>query len=208
MKRDSNDSKMTDDFGASSSLLDIYGLPPEIQHRIMPDVFVSQGTRRILVCCIFAFLLVLSYFTGPMIRSAVLVLPFILLTAWYDGFLWSATAGIVIVLARLAILSSFSVVPWPLWISVVNSLIAIAGILGATWFVARAGRLTRQIRLLQGVLWSCFYCGRIRDHDEWISLQRYVEKHSEAVTGHRICPTCEARALPKHSEAPPPWVNN
>jgi hypothetical protein len=207
MKPGKHKSKTTDKRNGPSSLLDVYSLPPEIQHRIMPDFFVSQRTRRILVLLTLSLLLVLGYFTGPAIRFAVLAVPFILLTAWYDGFGWGATAAVLNVLVRLAILFSFDDLPGPRWVVVLNALIAIVGLLSVTWFVARAGRLTRQIRLLQGVLWSCFYCGRIRDNEEWISLPRYIEKHSEAVSAHRLCPTCDARALPGNSDAQP-WLNN
>ncbi|MGH7548775.1 MAG: response regulator [Gemmatimonadales bacterium] len=51
--------------------------------------------------------------------------------------------------------------------------------------------LRRHVQQLEGLLPICSYCKRIRDQaEQWQSIERYVEKRSEAQFSHGICPDC------------------
>lgn len=50
---------------------------------------------------------------------------------------------------------------------------------------------------LEGLIPICVSCKRIRDTEEdWISIERYIEKKSEAEFTHDICPDCRTKLYP------------
>jgi C4-dicarboxylate-specific signal transduction histidine kinase len=54
-----------------------------------------------------------------------------------------------------------------------------------------------RIRTLSGLLHICSSCRKIRDDDaEWLPLESYVAKHSEADFSHGLCPPCAKRLYP------------
>lgn len=59
--------------------------------------------------------------------------------------------------------------------------------------------LEREVHQLSGLLPICSYCRRIRDGgDEWVSLEDYVLRHSEASFTHGACPECiDSRVRPE-----------
>ncbi|NUN68119.1 MAG: hypothetical protein HUU02_00230 [Bacteroidetes bacterium] len=50
--------------------------------------------------------------------------------------------------------------------------------------------LMGRIRFFEGYVPICAYCKKIRNGDEWCSLEAYVTAHSEALFSHGICPEC------------------
>ena len=47
------------------------------------------------------------------------------------------------------------------------------------------------IRRLTGIVPMCVYCRRIRDKkDEWLPLESYIARHTEAQVSHGMCPQC------------------
>jgi len=51
--------------------------------------------------------------------------------------------------------------------------------------------LREELYLLEGLLPICSYCKRLRnEHNEWSSLEGYVERRSNAQFSHGICPDC------------------
>jgi sigma-B regulation protein RsbU (phosphoserine phosphatase) len=54
--------------------------------------------------------------------------------------------------------------------------------------------LRRELHQLEGLLPICSYCKRIRDdHDEWKTLEDYIEQHFATQFSHGICPDCYAQ---------------
>ena len=51
-------------------------------------------------------------------------------------------------------------------------------------------RLLKEIKFLEGYLPICSYCKKIRDGEEWRSIEGYVSDHSEALFTHGLCPEC------------------
>ncbi|WKZ32668.1 MAG: PAS domain-containing protein [Thermodesulfobacteriota bacterium] len=59
-----------------------------------------------------------------------------------------------------------------------------------------------RIKTLSGLLPICASCKRIRDEEgNWSSMEKYIEKHSEAEFTHSICPDCEERLYGKERKA-------
>lgn len=67
--------------------------------------------------------------------------------------------------------------------------------------------LFRKIRRLEGTLPVCSYCKRIRHGEEWIPIEAYITRHSEATFTHSYCPECvEAnygKILPSETSSQP-----
>ena len=55
--------------------------------------------------------------------------------------------------------------------------------------------LLKKIKYLEGFLPVCNICGRINFAGRWISAHEYLEKHSEAMISHGLCPGCARRSL-------------
>ncbi len=57
---------------------------------------------------------------------------------------------------------------------------------------AQLQKALKAIKTLRGLLPICAWCGRRIETEEgtWVSLESYIEAHSEAEFTHGICPTC------------------
>jgi DNA-binding response OmpR family regulator len=63
---------------------------------------------------------------------------------------------------------------------------------------ARVAGLQEEVRQLSGLLPICSYCRMMRDEDEWVPLERYITRRTEASFTHGICPACvETRFRPE-----------
>jgi PleD family two-component response regulator len=58
--------------------------------------------------------------------------------------------------------------------------------------------LTSQVQQLEGLINICSYCKRIRqDNNVYEMIEEYIEKHSQAVFSHGICPECALKHFPQ-----------
>jgi hypothetical protein len=57
-----------------------------------------------------------------------------------------------------------------------------------------------ELRRLRHLLSVCAWCRKIRDGDDWISLERYVATHERTDLTHGICPTCAATMMSHAAE--------
>jgi len=61
----------------------------------------------------------------------------------------------------------------------------------------RAEEDEQQIMRLEGLLPICAYCKKIRDeHEQWQTMELYIEEHSTAEFSHGICPDCMKKHHP------------
>jgi hypothetical protein len=58
-------------------------------------------------------------------------------------------------------------------------------------------RLLQHIKYLEGFLPVCSFCKRIRLGEDWIPIEDFISKHSEAVFSHGLCPECAAKHYPE-----------
>lgn len=55
-----------------------------------------------------------------------------------------------------------------------------------------------EIKTLRGLLPICMYCKKIRtDEEQWVEIEDYVRKHSDAQFSHGICPICYQKHYPE-----------
>lgn len=47
-----------------------------------------------------------------------------------------------------------------------------------------------EVRTLRKILPICSYCKRIRDEDDWQTVEDYISRHTDSRFSHAICPTC------------------
>lgn len=53
-----------------------------------------------------------------------------------------------------------------------------------------------RVKRLEGILPTCMYCKKIRDeHNDWIGIEAYISKRSQASFSHGVCPTCYETVL-------------
>ncbi len=60
------------------------------------------------------------------------------------------------------------------------------------------------LQRLPGLIAICAQCKQVRQDDEWLPLDRYVEARSHTLFTHTLCPGCEAVYYRELEDAPPP----
>jgi len=60
-------------------------------------------------------------------------------------------------------------------------------------------KLRREIKILEGLLPICANCKKVRDLDQWHSIEKYISTHSLANFTHSICPDCFQQLYPEYS---------
>lgn len=59
------------------------------------------------------------------------------------------------------------------------------------------GRLFSRIKVLEGILYICASCKRIRDVDgSWHELEDYITERSDSQFSHSLCPECVKKLYP------------
>jgi hypothetical protein len=61
-------------------------------------------------------------------------------------------------------------------------------------------RLKKKIqeqRILRGIIPTCAHCRQIRDRNgDWIRIEEYIQRHSDAKFSHGLCPDCAQQHYP------------
>jgi hypothetical protein len=141
-----------------------------------------------------------DFFTGPTIQFPILCLVPIALAAAYSGRLWGLllAVGMPIVLLGLRARWEGDVLTLP---ALVNAGIRIAVLVTFAILVeaaVRARALSREIRILRGILPICSICNRIRTKsDNWVRVDAYITEHSEAKFSHGLCAECMRAHYPE-----------
>ena len=53
-----------------------------------------------------------------------------------------------------------------------------------------------RVKRLEGILPTCMYCKKIRDEqDQWVGIEAYISKRSQASFSHGVCPSCYETVL-------------
>src|SRR5215831_11161451 len=146
----------------------------------LPAVWVGLAT----------LILVGDYFTGPLISFAILVIIPVALASRLSGRWWGIGLGTLIPLAHFAFTFLWKV-PWTVADSVINAGVRIVVLVGFAILIDRITRLSREIRVLRGLLPVCCFCKKIRKEDQtWQAIEFYITEHSEASFTSTFCPKC------------------
>ena len=158
--------------------------------RIHPGWWVALGV----------LLLWLDHLTGPNATFPVLYTLPVIFAAWYSGK-WAAI-GLAIAFPVFRIIT-FVVSPTSTNLTLFvlatlfrGSIVLFVGL----WFARLADHereLSRQVRVLEGLLSICAFCKSIRNESgKWETLESYISRRSEAEFSHGVCPSCGAAHYP------------
>ena len=125
----------------------------------------------------------------------------VILAAWYSG-MWAAIGvGIAVPFFRILTLILSQSPPADLAAHVLQTVFrgTVVLIIGL-WFARLAGferDLSRQVRVLEGMLPICAFCKSIRNESgKWENLESYISRRSEAEFSHGVCPSCGSAHYP------------
>lgn len=155
-----------------------------------------EKSRYLPICWILLSIAVLigDFFAGPYVQFPILFLVPVSLASWYSGRRW----GFVLAAAMPVIRFSYVI----LWNNesvffelAVNNIIRIMVLSLFAFFLDRTSlerkALSKQIRMLEGLLTVCSCCKRIQNEKEqWEPMEKYISEHSEADFSHGLCPEC------------------
>jgi hypothetical protein len=156
--------------------------------------------RPLLWIGLAVLLLGADFLTGPAIQFPVLFLGPIALAAVYSGRLWGLilAIGMPIVLFGFRTYWSGDVISAA---SLVNAGIRVVVLVIFSLLVGsavRARALSREVRMLKGILPICSFCNRVHTPDDrWVRMDTYIADHSEAQVSHGLCPECARRHYPE-----------
>ena len=138
--------------------------------------------------------LIADYFTPPVILFPIFFILPVLLIAWHDRLARALQAVVILCLVRISFHFHWGL-PWGLAPVLINSVIRCAVLSLVALLTSRVAANTRtmrhRVRQLEGMLPICGFCKDIRDDaGDWIKLENYISRHSEAEFTTGICPEC------------------
>ena len=81
--------------------------------------------------------------------------------------------------------------PVVLFPAIINLLIRVIVLSLIAYLTSKAARLTREVKVLQGLLPVCSFCKKIRDkEDAWQPMETYISQRTDVDFTHSICPEC------------------
>jgi len=137
-----------------------------------------------------AVILGLDFFTGGAIQFPIAFIIPVVLASWFCPPLTGYTLAVALPMIRLGFtfLWDGSISPAQV---IVNLFIRLAVLLLIAYLTSKAARLTREVKLLRGILPVCSHCKKIRDEENhWHPIEGYISQRSEADFSHGICPEC------------------
>ncbi len=82
----------------------------------------------------------------------------------------------------------------------IETLLVLPLAIGVTWSTAH---LLRRVKHLEGLMHVCSACHRVRDGDEWVSLEEYLGRHSQAELEASLCRRCLLEQFAGGGDRPP-----
>jgi hypothetical protein len=157
-----------------------------------------QATRPIFWISLSVLVIVADYFTGPQIYFPIAFAVPVVAVSWYCGL----QGGIILAVALPATRIGFDYI-WELspdrLVIAVNYVIRVSVLAGLAYLVQHVAALTREIRVLRGILPICSSCKRIRiDDGSWRQFEAYIAEHSEAEFTHGLCEECAKKLYPQY----------
>ena len=141
-----------------------------------------------------------DFITGPAIQFPIAFVIPVLLAAWYNGWPWGVSLAVLLPVTRI-VFHYFWEVPQHLPTEVLNFIIRITVLAGLAVLVNYTAALTREVKVLKGILPTCSGCKKIRtENGSWIQMEAYIAEHSAAEFSHGLCDECAERMYPEYYE--------
>jgi hypothetical protein len=143
-------------------------------------------------------LVIADFFSGPFIQFPITFLIPVALASWYNGRWWGLGFAVVLPLIRFSFNITVWTVPWTAVEAGFNALIRIVVLSSFALIVDRTATqtklLSKQVKLLEGLLPICSFCKKIRDeNNEWKLVERYIMERTSATFTHGVCPECQQK---------------
>jgi len=144
--------------------------------------------------------LVLDLLTGRLIHFPISFIFPVALLAWAQHPKTANTLAIILPLVRIG----FYFV-WEdqrlLHVAGINALISVTVLLTLSLLITEAAKkreLEKRLKRLEGILPICASCKRIKNEQgEYVPLEAYITRHSQASFTHGICPECAKELYPE-----------
>lgn len=157
---------------------------------------ILKQWRPLFWLVISILMLGLDYFTGPAIHFPIAFAIPVLLAAWYSGWIWGVGLAVLLPITRAAFHSLWEG-PTDIFVGTLNLAIRIVVLAGVAVLVNHAAALTREIKVLKGMLPTCSGCKKIQTEDgSWKQMESYIAEHSQAEFSHGLCDECAERLYP------------
>jgi hypothetical protein len=141
-----------------------------------------------------------DYISGPAIQFPIAFVIPVLLAAWYNGWRWGVSLAILLPIARL-VFHYFWEMPMETLSEVLNLFIRIIVLAGLAVLAHYTAALTREVKVLKGILPTCSGCKKIRTEDgSWKQMEAYIAERTDAEFSHGLCDECAARMYPEYYE--------
>jgi hypothetical protein len=126
----------------------------------------------------------------------------VIAAAWYSGKWPAAILAISVPAFRIFTFVTMDNPPAALTVAILQTLMRGGVVLViALWFARLADLerdLSRQVKILEGLLPICSFCKSIRNESgKWERLETYISRRSEAEFSHGVCPSCGVRHYPE-----------
>jgi hypothetical protein len=142
-------------------------------------------------------LLFADLLSGPHIQFPIAFVVPIILAGWNGSMHWALGLAVFLSTARLANHMIWGV-DVSILILVINTTIRITVLSIIAMLAYRYGKITKEIKVLKGLLPICMFCKKIRDeNNEWQILEKYISNRSDTQFSHGICPDCFVIHYPK-----------
>jgi len=88
------------------------------------------------------------------------------------------------------------------WLHALNYALYLLSTFGLLYLYALAARQAQaELSRLRKLLSVCAWCRRIRDQDDWVSLEEYMVQRTRTDLSHGICPSCMNEHYPEEDPA-------
>jgi hypothetical protein len=139
-----------------------------------------------------------DYLSGPEIHFPIAFAIPVLLASRHDRKPWGIAIAVVLPAFRIGFDLSWGV-PVGLREIAANYLIRVVALAGLALLVDHVTALSREVKVLRGILPICSSCRRIRlTNGSWEQLEAYIVEHSDAEFSHGICSECFTRLYPQY----------
>ncbi len=152
-------------------------------------------------------ILAADFLIGPSIQFPILSLAPIALAAVYSGRRWGLilAVGMPIVLLSFRVYWNGDVISLPAVANAGIRIVVLAAFAILVGSAVRARTLSKEVRILRGILPICSFCNRIHTPDDrWVRVDAYITEHSEAQFSHGLCPECMREHYPEFQDTDVP----
>ncbi len=146
--------------------------------------------RRLTHVLLAVAILGVEYVSGAGVEFPIAFVIPVALASWFCTSRIGYTLAVIMPVIRLGFMYLWDN-PVVLFPAIINLLIRVIVLWLIAYLTSKAARLTREVKVLEGLLPVCSYCKKIRDKtDAWQAMETYISQRADVDFTHSICPEC------------------